>query len=43
MYLRSVVTVEDLLNFAAVSAGFVNYRPLAAARSGRTRSAGLMS
>ena len=34
MYLRSVVTVEDLLDFAAVSAGFADYRPLAAASDG---------
>jgi hypothetical protein len=33
MYLRSIVTVEDLLDFAAVKVEFAGYRPLAVARS----------
>lgn len=32
MYLRSVVTVEGLLDLAAVNVEFAGYRPLAVAR-----------
>jgi hypothetical protein len=33
MYLRNLVTVEDVLDFAAVNAEFAGYRPLAVTRT----------